>query len=115
MEITEVLKLADELVFHSDGKASRLYARDDTARDFEWGDLSRNCAGTYASAGHVRDTGAELWKILSESLGKEVSKSNCRAILEKANFYNSASAIVGDNAKVTNVICPEHHKRASPT
>lgn len=52
----------------------------------------------------MRDVGSQLWKLLSEGLGKEVSKASFRAILNK-NY----SAIVGDNATVTNVICSDYY------
>lgn len=115
MEITEVLKLADELVFTQTGKHLDYLQETILEGTLNGETYSEIAEGTYASAGHVRDTGAELWKILSESLGKEVSKSNCRAILEKVNFYNYSSSIANDHAKVTNFFCSEHQKRSSPT
>ena len=113
MEIKEVLTLADELFFTQTGKHLDHLQETILQGTLNGETYSEIAEGTYASVGHVRDTGAELWKILSKSLGKEVSKSNCKAILEKANFYNSSSTIVGD-AKVTNFICSEHHQQ-SPT
>ncbi|MEG4105179.1 ATP-binding protein [Microcoleus sp. S13_C5] len=116
MELQEVLRFADEKVFSKTGKhlddlqeailketlQGRKYATK-IAQD-------RDC-----SEGYVRVAAAELWKILSEVLGEEVSKGNVRAILERAKFYNHSSAI-GENYGTVNHnvnICQERAR--SPT
>ncbi|MFB2881864.1 NB-ARC domain-containing protein [Floridanema aerugineum] len=76
----------------------------------------RNC-----SEGYVRSNASELWKILSEALGEEVSKTNVQLILERAKFYNSSSAIgksaIGrDYVTVNNVnICPQNSQPSQAT
>jgi len=116
MELKEVLRFADEKVFAKTGEhlddlqeailketlQGRKYAAK-VAKD-------RDC-----SEGYVRVAAAELWKLLSEVLGEEVSKGNVRAILERAKFYNHSSAI-GENYGTVNHnvnICQE--KARSPT
>ncbi|MEK0194778.1 ATP-binding protein [Microcoleus anatoxicus] len=116
MELKEVLRFADEKVFAKTGKhlddlqeailketlQGRKYAAK-VAKD-------RGC-----TEGYVRIAAAELWKLLSEVLGEEVSKGNVRAILERAKFYNHSSAI-GENYGTVNHnvnICQE--KARSPT
>ncbi|WP_232731714.1 NB-ARC domain-containing protein [Kamptonema formosum] len=49
---------------------------------------------TYSNEGHVRNVGSELWKILSEGFGEDVTKTNCRAMIKKRKF--SALALSGD-------------------
>lgn len=119
MEITEVLKLADDLVFTQTGKHLDYLQETILQGTLNGQTYSEIAEGTYAGEGHVRDRGAELWNILSKGLGKEVSKANFKAILEKVNFYNYSSGIVGDilgdNATVTNFVCSERHQRSSPT
>lgn len=115
MELKEVLRFADEKVFSKTGKhlddlqeailkeaiQGRKYATK-VAQD-------RDC-----SEGYVRVAASELWKILSDVLGEEVSKVNVRAILERANFNNYQSTIGSDNITVNNVnICQERAR--SPT
>ncbi|MEG4275304.1 MULTISPECIES: ATP-binding protein [unclassified Microcoleus] len=116
MELKEVLRFADDKVFTKTGKhlddlqeailkevlQGRKYAAK-IAQD-------RDC-----SEGYVRVAASELWKILSDVLGEEVSKVNVRAILERAKFYtNFSSSIVSDNITVKNLnICQERAR--SPT
>jgi len=116
MELKEVLRFADEKVFAKTGKhledlqeailkevlQGRKYAAK-VAQD-------RDC-----SEGYVRVAAAELWKLLSEVSGEEVSKGNVRAILERANFYNSPSTIGSDNITINNVnFCQEKARNPNP-
>lgn len=114
MDITEVLKLADELVFTQRGKHLDYLQEAILQGTLDGETYAKIAEETYASEGHVRDVGSQLWKVLSEGLGKEVSKANFRAVLEKANFYNYSSAIVSEKVTVNNVhLCSE--ARRSPT
>jgi NB-ARC domain len=114
MELKEVLRFADDKVFSQTGKhlddlqeailkevlQGRKYATK-IAQD-------RDC-----SEGYVRVAASELWKILSDVFGEEVSKVNVRAILERAKFYNSPSAIGRDHVTNNVNICQERAR--SPT
>ncbi len=117
MELKEVLRFADDKVFTKTGKhlddlqeailkevlQGRKYATK-VAQD-------RNC-----SEGYVRVAASELWKILSDVFGEEVSKGNVRAILERAKFYNSYSSAIGENYGTINNnlnVCKERAR--SPT
>jgi hypothetical protein len=114
MDITEVLKLADELVFTQMGNHLDYLQEAILQGTLEGETYSKIAEETYASEGHVRDVGSDLWKLLSEGLGKEVSKANFKAILKKGNFYNYSSAIGRDYVTVNNVhLCSE--ARRSPT
>ncbi len=104
-----MLKLADDLVFTQTGKYLDYLQETILQGTLNGQTYSEIAEGTYASEGYVRDRGAELWNILSKRLGKEVSKANCKAILN-CNY----SAILSDNATVNNFVCSEHHSR-SPT
>jgi len=116
MELKEVLRFADDKVFSNTGKhlddlqeailkevlQGRKYATK-IAQD-------RDC-----TEGYVRVAASELWKILSDVFGEDVSKGNVRAILERAKFYNHSSAI-GENYGTVNHnvnICQERAR--SPT
>jgi ABC-type dipeptide/oligopeptide/nickel transport system ATPase subunit len=117
MELKEVLRFADEKVFAKTGKhledlqeailketlQGRKYAAK-VAKD-------RDC-----SEGYVRVAAAELWKLLSEVLGEDVSKGNVRAILERAKFYNSYSSAIDKNyGTVNNVnLCQEKARSPNP-
>ena len=117
MELKEVLRFADDKVFSKTGKhlddlqeailkevlQGRKYATK-VAQD-------RGC-----SEGYVRVAASELWQILSDVFGEEVSKGNVRAILERAKFYNSYSSAIGENYGTINNnlnVCKERAR--SPT
>jgi len=117
MELKEVLRFADEKVFSKTGKhlddlqeailkevlQGRKYATK-IAQD-------RDC-----SEGYVRVAASELWKILSDVFGEDVSKVNVRAILERAKFYNSYSSAISENYGTVNNnlnVCQERAR--SPT
>ncbi|MEG4230040.1 ATP-binding protein [Microcoleus sp. N9_B2] len=117
MELQEVLRFADEKVFSKTGKhlddlqeailketlQGRKYATK-IAQD-------RDC-----SEGYVRVAASELWKILSDVFGEDVSKVNVRAILERAKFYNSYSSAIAENYGTVNNnlnVCQERAR--SPT
>lgn len=115
MELQEVLRFADEKVFSKTGKhlddlqeailketlQGRKYATK-IAQD-------RDC-----SEGYVRVAASELWNILSDVFDEDVTKVNVRAILERAKFYNSPSAILSNHVTFNNVnICQERAR--SPT
>ncbi|MCT7966491.1 ATP-binding protein [Laspinema sp. D1] len=114
MDITEVLKLADELVFTQTGNHLDYLQEAILQGTLEGETYAKIAEETYASEGHVRDVGSELWKLLSQGLGKEVSKANFRAVLEKANFYNYSSAIVSDKVTVNNVHLCSEARRSPP-
>ncbi|MBW4612017.1 MAG: tetratricopeptide repeat protein [Desmonostoc vinosum HA7617-LM4] len=40
-----------------------------------------NCYG--CTEGHAKDVGSQLWKLLSQALREKITKSNCRAIIER--------------------------------
>jgi hypothetical protein len=76
----------------------------------------------HPSEGHVRDIPLELWKILSEVLGKKVNKSNFRSTLQRSHFSVIYSDFKKDFVKINNVnVCantvqfPEVSKDRSPS
>ena len=115
-ELKEVLRFADEKVFAKTGEhlddlqeailketlQGRKYAAK-VAKD-------RDC-----SEGYVRVAAAELWKLLSEVLGEDVSKVNVRAILERAKFYNFSPTIDSENVTVNNNVNFCQERARSPT
>lgn len=108
MDINQILKVVDELIWAKTGKHLD-YLQQAILRGTLQGETYTKIAEkTHMSEGHVRDAGSDLWKILSEVLGEDVSKANFRAILDKAKFSNFASAIGRDNLTVNNFnLCPE--------
>ena len=114
MDIAEVLKLADELIFAKTGEHIDYLQKAILEGTFQGRTYPEIAEATHSSEGHTRDIGSELWQIFSEGLGEDITKRNFRAIIEKANFYNSPSAIGRDHVTVNNVnVCQERAR--SPT
>ncbi|MEG3863916.1 ATP-binding protein [Microcoleus sp. herbarium12] len=117
MEIAEVLKLADELIFAKTGEHIDYLQKAILEGTFQGRTYPKIAEETHSSEGHTRDIGSELWQILSEGFGEEITKRNFRAIIKKAKFDNFSSAIgrVGrDYVAINNFnICQERAR--SPT
>lgn len=90
MDITDVLNLAEALIFMKTGKHLDHLQKAILQGTFDGKTYTEIAAETYQSEGHVRNTGAELWKLLSAELKEEINKSNFRAVIEKVEFnYNT--------------------------
>ena len=114
MDIAEVLKLADELIFAKTGEHIDYLQKAILEGTFQGRTYPQIAEETHSSEGHTRDIGSELWKILSEGLGEDITKRNFRAIIEKVEFNNFSSATVKGDVTVNNVnICQERAR--SPT
>ena len=82
MNLKEALKIADKIVFQKTGQHL-----DDLQEAVLKGTLERETYKHIAkdfdcSESSVRKVGAELWEILSEELGEDISKSNLRSAIE---------------------------------
>jgi ATPase domain predominantly from Archaea len=83
MDVAEVLKLADELMFDSTSKYL-----DDLERSIVEGvcqgkKYAQIAEDSYCTEGYVTDIAANLWKALSDALGEKVSKSNFKSAIER--------------------------------
>ncbi|HEY9301570.1 MAG TPA: NB-ARC domain-containing protein [Phormidium sp.] len=99
MNLKEALKIADRIVFEKTGQHL-----DDLQAAVLRGTLQRETYKEIAkdfdcSESRIREIGSELWQILSEELGEDVSKSNFRSTMERLqnsnalNFANNVSSI----------------------
>ncbi|MEG4408792.1 NB-ARC domain-containing protein [Microcoleus sp. MON2_D5] len=87
MNLKEVLTLADRIVFEKTGQHL-----DDLQAAVLKGTLQRETYKHIAkdfdcSESSVRKVGAELWEILSEELGEDVSKSNLSSAMERLQIF----------------------------
>lgn len=110
MDIAEVLKLADGLLFIHTGEHL-----DHLQETILKGTLKNQKYATIASEdnlseGHVRDTASELWQALSDVLGENVNKLNARKVLEKIIISNSGS--IGDFVESNKVSIGSNQKRS---
>ena len=99
MNLKEMLNVADRIVFEKTGQHL-----DDLQAAVLRGTLQREKYKEIAknfdcSESRIREIGSELWQILSEELGEDVSKSNFRSTMERLqnsnalNFANNVSSI----------------------
>lgn len=97
MNLEEVLKVADKIIFTKTGQHL-----DDLQEAVLRGTLQREKYKEIAkdfdcSESRVREVGSDLWKILSEELGEDISKSNFRSAMERwqnSNVLNFAQDVV---------------------
>ncbi len=102
MNLKEMLKLADDLVF-----AKTVQHLDDlqaaVLRGTVQGETYQEIADAlHCSEPHVRDVGYKLWQIFSEMLGEDTRKRNLRATMERLQvsiFSNNQ-----DSRKIGNII-----------
>jgi DNA replication protein DnaC len=99
MNLKEMLNVADRIVLEKTGQHL-----DDLQEAVLRGTLQRETYKEIAkdfncSESRIREIGSELWQILSEELGEDVSKSNFRSTIERLqnsnalNFANNVSSI----------------------
>lgn len=83
MDVSEVLKLADELMFASSSKyldnLERSIVRG-VCENKKYAEISEESG---YSEGHVNDVAANLWKVFSSVLGKKVKKNSFKANIER--------------------------------
>ncbi|MGE5659056.1 MAG: NB-ARC domain-containing protein [Actinomycetota bacterium] len=98
MNLKEVVKLADDLVFARTGKHLN-----DLQERILWGtweneDYREIATEVHLSEARVREVGMELWQMLSQELGEKVNKSNLRSTMERlqnSNILNFAHNVSG--------------------
>jgi hypothetical protein len=93
MDIQEVLKLADDEMVANTGK--HLDSLQEAILRSAWqGEKYSDIAKEfYCTEGHVGNVASELWKILSKSLGENITKSNIKSALERYHISNSPNLI----------------------
>ncbi|XWK91000.1 MAG: NB-ARC domain-containing protein [Phormidium sp.] len=103
MDVKEVLKFADEIVFKNRGKHL-----DDLEQAILLGvwqneKYSKIAEEFHCSEGHVKDVASDLWKRISDILGEDVSKSNLRSTIERQRFSIVSSNFAQDFVGIGNV------------
>ncbi|MEZ2279949.1 MAG: NB-ARC domain-containing protein [Microcoleus sp.] len=103
MNLKEALKIADKIVFEKTGQHL-----DDLQEAVLKGTLERETYKHIAkdfdcSESSVRKVGAELWEILSEELGEDVSKSNLRSAIERLQVSLFSSNVAQDSVQIRNI------------
>jgi hypothetical protein len=97
MDVTEVLKYLDELMFAQTGKHLDSLQRaiiKGVLNNQKYAEIAKEYQCT---RGHAKDEAYALWEILSEALGEEVNKSNFRASVERLGIDKSQYKIIGNS------------------
>ncbi|MCE2696746.1 MAG: hypothetical protein PX483_01315 [Nostocales cyanobacterium LE14-WE4] len=88
MQVNELLQLVDEAVYLNTGKRLNDLQRgviEGTLKYQKYADIAENCG---CSAGHAKDVGYELLKMLSDIFDEPVDKSNLKSVLERQGNVN---------------------------
>ncbi|MEG4441455.1 NB-ARC domain-containing protein [Microcoleus sp. AT9_B5] len=88
MDVQEVLKLADDLVFINTGKHLDNLQEVILRGTLQGQKYSKIADQSHCTEGHIKDIASELWQLLSEVLGEEVNKSNFRVTFERLKLSN---------------------------
>lgn len=88
MDVQEILKLADDLVFINTGKHLDNLQEVILRGTLQGQKYSKIADESHCSEGHIKDIASALWKLLSEVLGEEVNKGNFRVRFEQVKFSN---------------------------
>ncbi len=112
MKIPEVIKLADDLIFSHTGKHLDYIQKAIINGTLEHKNYTTISDEINCSESHVKNTGAELWQVLSNILGEDITKKNFKHIFNNAKIYNNFSpSFVSDNLTVSNLnFCGEKQK-----
>jgi hypothetical protein len=103
IDVEEILKFADNLVFAKPGKYLDNVQKAILRGSWQDQKYAKIAEKLHRSEGHVRDIASELWKILSEVLGKEVNKSNFPSTLQRSHFYIISSYFQKDFVNINKV------------
>lgn len=86
MDVQEVLKIADDIVFINTGKHLDNLQEVILRGTLQCQKYSKIADESHCSEGHIKDIASELWQLLSKILGEEVNKSNFRVTFERIKF-----------------------------
>lgn len=110
MDIAEVLKVSDELLFTHTGQHLDHLQETILKGTLQGQKYAKIASDNHLSEGHVRDRASELWQTLSDVLGEDINKLNARNILEKIIISNSGS--IGDFVDGNKVSICSRQKRS---
>lgn len=108
MNLKEVLKIADEIIFSKTGQHL-----DDLQEAVLRGTLQHETYKEIAkdfdySESRVREVGSKLWQILSEELGENVSKSNFRSAMERVQVSIYSNVAQEESVQINSInMCGE--------
>ncbi|MEZ2317648.1 MAG: NB-ARC domain-containing protein [Microcoleus sp.] len=120
MDVQEVLRFADEMVFAKTGEHLDDLQKAILLGVWEGQKYSQIAETSYCSEGHIRNIASKLWKRLSNVLDEEVTQSNLRSAIERRQLFiiseNSGNDFFIGNVNVCkNSQSSEYPKDRSPS
>jgi len=113
MDVQEVLKLADDIIFAKTGKhldnLQEGILRGTWQRQ-KYPEIAKNC---YRSEAHVKKVASKLWKLLSETLGEDINQSNFRYTVERLQLSIVESNFGNYYAQIDNFSVCENNSHPS--
>jgi hypothetical protein len=110
MNLKEVLKMADEMVFAKTGQHLDNLQEAILRGTMQGEKYTKIAEQIHCNESYVRDVGSKLWPILSEELGEDVNKTNFRSAIER--LQNASVVNFGQDVVVSGTfnICeqPRH-------
>ena len=87
IDVQEVLRFADEMVFAKTGEHLDDLQKAILLGVWEGQKYSQIAEASYCSEGHIRNIASKLWKRLSNVLDEEVTQSNLLSALERRQLF----------------------------
>ncbi|MGA9380994.1 MAG: NB-ARC domain-containing protein [Phormidium sp.] len=103
MDVNEVLKLVDRLIFSKTDKHLDDLQEAILRSSLQNEKYSKIAEEFNCTEGHVKDIASELWKVLSEILGENVSKSNFRSTMKRCQISIVSSKLAKDFVGIKNI------------
>ncbi|MEG4391683.1 ATP-binding protein [Microcoleus sp. BROC3] len=108
MNLKEVLKMADEIVFAKTGEHLDTLQEAILRGTMQGDKYTKIAEEIHCNESYLRQVGSQLWQILSEELGEDVNKTNFRSAIKRFQVSNSSNFAQGDVVAIGNFnICGE--------
>ncbi|MEG4573529.1 NB-ARC domain-containing protein [Microcoleus sp. N3A4] len=95
MNLKEVLKMADEMVFAKTGEHLDNLQEAILRGTMQGEKYTKIAEEIHCNESYVRQVGSQLWQILSEELGEDVNKNNFRSAIKRFQVSNSSNFAQG--------------------
>ncbi|MEZ2304789.1 MAG: NB-ARC domain-containing protein [Microcoleus sp.] len=107
MNLKEVLKMADEMVFSKTGQHLDNLQEAILRGTMQGEKYTKIAQEIHCNESYVRQVGSQLWQIISDELGEDVNKTNFRAAIKRFQVSN-VSNFAQDVVAISNFnICAE--------
>ena len=116
MDITEVLQIADDLIFADTGKHLDDIQETVIKGVWEGKTYDKIADNSHCSESHIRNIGYKLWRTFSNHLEQDIHKSNFRSTLSRLKL-TSSPIVIQQNNNIRFNFCPSYpqlNKNESP-